>query len=360
MDTLRDLLVDLADDAPTGGAPPAELWARGKRTQRRQLVALTAAALVVGTIGTGVGLRLGDRDQIDLVPATSVAFPLPIQYPTGAVLPELGEAPGPLAAVWLVPHEGGGSPEAVGLVARTGRFGKLSIDLPRDDPEALDRVRVALSPDGRRLAYTHLTSRPGAEDVVLQPVVRDLVSGQTHTSAFGFGTRVGGLWVDNNHLYGLVAGGSDGDGWLWEPGKAPTRVNPYRLPYSGSDVAVASWPAQGPPTNFGDDSKSCSTLNVYDAKTLNSSPADVPALCNLLGVIGPDVLLGQRKNPTNGEVTVVAEEFDAAVPFCPSSQRCELPVDEAHRRLVVASGAPDRVSFASALIGQALRTGGRS
>src|SRR5689334_17808323 len=105
MDTLRDLLVDLADDAPTGGAPPAELWARGKRAQRRRLVALTAAALVVGTIGTGVGLRLGDREQSDLVPAKSVAFTLPIQYPTGKALPELGDSPGPLAAVWLVPRE---------------------------------------------------------------------------------------------------------------------------------------------------------------------------------------------------------------------------------------------------------------
>jgi hypothetical protein len=360
MDTLRELLVDLADDAPTGGAPPAELWARGKRAKRKQLVALAAAALVVGTVGTGVGLQLSDRDRFDLAPATTVAFSLPIQYPTGAALPELGDSPGPLAAVWLVPREGGGAPEAVGLVARTGRFGTLSIDLPHDDPEAPENVRVALSPDGRRLAYTFMTSPPGAQDGVLQPVVHDLVSGETVTSAFGFGTRVGGFWVDDNHLFGLVAGGSDGDGWLWEPGEAPTRVNPYRVPYTGSDVAVASWPALGPPTNYGDDPQSCSTLNVYDAKTLNGPPADVPALCNLLGVIGPDTLLGHRKDRTNGEVTVVAEEFHAAAPFCPSIQRCELPVDDAHRRLVVASGAPERVTFASALIGQALRTGGRS
>ena len=357
MDTLRDLLVDMADDAPTGGAPPAELWARGKRAQRRQLVALVAAALVVGTVGAGIGLRLGDRDRFDLAPATSVAVTLPIRYPAGAALPELGDSPGPLAAVWLVPREGGGSPEAVGLVARTGRFGKLPIPLSHDDPEAPENVRVALSPDGRRIAYTF---QPGAQDVVLRPVVRDLVSGQTYTSAFGFGTRVGGLWVNDTHLFGLVAGGSDGDGWLWEPGKAPTRVNPYRVPYSGSDVAVASWPALGPPTNYGDGPESCSTLNVYDAKTLNAPPADVPGLCNLLGVIGPDTLLGHRKDPTNGEVTVVAEEFHAAAPFCPSIQRCELPVDEGHRSLVVASGAPERVSFASALIGQALRKVGRS
>lgn len=361
MDTLRDLLVDLADDAPTGGAPPAELWARGKRAHRRQLVVLaTAAALVVGTVGAGIGLRPGDRDRSDLAPATTIAFSLPIHYPAGAPMPELGDSPGPLAAVWLVPREGGGSPEAVGLVARTGRWGKLPIPLSHDDPEAPDNVRVALSPDGRRIAYTLQTSQPGTQDVLLQPVVHDLVSGQTYLSAFGFGTRVGGLWVDDTHLFGLVAGGSDGDGWLWEPGRSPTRVNPYRVPYAGSDVAVASWPALGPPRDYGDDPESCSRLNVYDAKTPDSPPADVPELCTLLGVIGPDTLLGHRKDPASGDVTVVAEKFHAAPPFCPSVQRCELSIDDAHRRLVVASGAPERVTFASALIGQALRMGGRS
>ena len=361
MDTLHDRLVELADDAPTGGAPPAELWARGKRAQRIQVTALAASVLLVGAVGTGIGLRLadGDHERFDLAPARIVGFTLPIQYPVGATLPELGDTPGPLAAVWLVPREGGGSPEAVGLVAKTGRFGRLAIDLPRDDPESPESFRVALSPDGRRIAYTSLKAQRDAQDVVLEPVVRDLVSGKTYTSAFGFGTRVGGLWVDDAHLFGYVAGGSDGEGWLWEPGKAPKLVNPYRVPYTGSDVAVASWPALGPPY-YGDGSGSCSTLNVYDAKTLQSPPADVPGLCNLLGVIGSDTLLGHRKDPSNGDATVVAEEFHAGSPFCPSLQRCELPVDDAHRRPVAAPGAPERVTFASALIGQALHAGGRS
>src|SRR6185436_12508407 len=60
MDTLHDRLAGLADDAPTGGAPAAELWARGKRAHRFRAGALAAALLVVGAVGTGVGVRLAD------------------------------------------------------------------------------------------------------------------------------------------------------------------------------------------------------------------------------------------------------------------------------------------------------------
>jgi hypothetical protein len=364
MDTLRDRLAELADDAPTGGAPAAELWARGKRAQRVRVTALAATVLVVGAVGTGIGLGRvdGGPDDRDLAPARTIGFALPIAYPVGQALPELGDAPGPLAAVWLVPRQGG-SPEAVGLVAGTARFGRLPIDLPQDDPEAPENVRVALSPDGRKLAYTSTKAPAGAQEVVLEPVVRDLVSGRTQTSTFGFGTRVGGLWVDDTHLFGLVAGGSDGDGWLWEPGQVPTRVNPYEVAYAGSHVSVASWPAAGPPRDYGDgDPGSCTTLNVYDAQTVNSPPADVPGLCNLLGVIGSDVLLGHRKDPNDGHGTVVALTFQSAVPFCPSPpQRCELSVDDGQPRVVATAGAPSRVTFATELIGKALDAGvGRS
>jgi hypothetical protein len=62
MDTLHDRLAELADDAPTGGAPAAELWARGKRAHRLRAAALAAAVAVVGTVGTGIGARLADGD----------------------------------------------------------------------------------------------------------------------------------------------------------------------------------------------------------------------------------------------------------------------------------------------------------
>jgi hypothetical protein len=365
MDTLRDRLSELADDAPTGGAPAAELWARGKRAQRVRAAALAVAALVVGVIGTGVGLGLahdGDDDP-DLVPARTVGFTLPIEYPSGAALPDLGDTPGPLAAVWLVPRAGGGSPEVVGLVARTGRFGTLPIDLPSDEPASADTVgAVALSPDGRRLAYPSPTV-PWSDDGAPDPVVRDLVTGETFTSAFEFKTRVTALWVDAAHLFGYVAAGSDADGWLWEPGHAPLRVNPYELPYAGSDVAVASWPALTAPMDQEDGSGKCTTLNLHDVRTPeSSSPARVPTLCTVLGVIGSDILVGHRNNPTDGNGTVIALRFDAADPFCPSvARRCELSVDDAGPRVVATAGAPERVTFATDLIRVALGAmGGRS
>ena len=306
---------------------------------------------MVGAVGTGIGIGLADAgpDRSDLAPARTVGFALPITYPEGAALPDLGNTPGPLAAVWLVPREGD-TLEAVGLVAKTGTFGRLPIDLPRDDPEAPWNLRVALSPDGRRIAYPPAKDQGEARN----PIVRDLVSGETHTWAFEFDTRGVGLWADATHLFGHVAGGSDGEGWLWEPGKVPTLVNPYRVPYAGSDVSVASWPSLVAPTNFGDGSGSCTTVSVYD--TQGSSPARVPTLCTVLGVSGSDVLLGHRKDATDGDGTVVALEFDAsAAPFCPSPPHsCELSVDDAHRRVVAAAGAPGRVSFATDLIGAAL------
>src|SRR6476619_6318096 len=78
MDTLHDRLAELAEDAPRGGAPAAELWARGKRAYRLRAAALAAVLLVVGALGTGIGVRLadGDGNRSGLVPAGTVGFPL--------------------------------------------------------------------------------------------------------------------------------------------------------------------------------------------------------------------------------------------------------------------------------------------
>ncbi|HWJ82334.1 MAG TPA: hypothetical protein VNS55_08870 [Nocardioides sp.] len=100
MDTLHDRLAELADDAPTGGAPAAEIWARGRRAHRIRTAALAAVVLVVGIVGTGIGVRVaaGD-DRADPAPAAPSGLSLPIVYPAGEDLPALGDAPGPLAAV---------------------------------------------------------------------------------------------------------------------------------------------------------------------------------------------------------------------------------------------------------------------
>lgn len=331
MDTLHDRLADLADDAPTGGAPAAELWARGKRAHRLRAGALAVTLLVVGAVGTGIGVRLADGTggRSDLEPARTVGITLPIEYPVGEELPDLGDTPGPLAAIWLVPGVGGGAPEAVGLVAETGRFGTLPIDV--SSSYLTPGSYFALSPDGRRIAYDTSTE-------VL--VVRDLVSGESYAPTFeNIKTRPGQwyTWVDSTHLVGHVAPErdqmvSEADGWVWQPGTAPKRVNlmtypgsPYLGPHAG--VYEHPWFQTLLPE---DDPRECLSLrDIPGGKKL-------PVLCDVVGVIGPEVALTH-----DGDEAVVALDVRGVD-------------DPALRQVVATAGGPQRVTFATDLIGEAL------
>ena len=172
MDTLHDRLAELADDAPTGGAPAAELWARGKRAHRLRAAALAATLLVVGAVGTGIGVRLADVDgnRSDPAPAGAdwhhAADRIPRGGGTAGSRGHSRTAGGDLVDS---SRGAGGAPEAVGLVAETGTFGTLPINLLHDDPEGPDSMVVALSPDGRRMAYPSPTG---------ELIVHDLVSGE--------------------------------------------------------------------------------------------------------------------------------------------------------------------------------------
>jgi hypothetical protein len=337
MDTLHDRLVDLAGDAPTGGAPAAELWARGRRGHRLRVVALAATVLVVGVVGAGIGVRLADGgdDRSSPAPAGTVGFRLPIVYPAGEALPDLGRAPGPLAAVWLVTRRGG-APEAVGLVAETGAFGTLPLDLGDypDDPRdaASDFARLELSPDGRRIAYM-----PSSTELV----VRDLVTGESRSPLSEFGTRAGFMWVDATHLVGNVAGGGDGDGWVWEPGTAPELID-----YWAFSREFDLWL-----TNRGSAPGECETptVSAYPGKLGEYTPGrgwgfPVPDLCDASGLSGSGILLGHRKDPQEGNGTVVALDIHAGPPFD----------DPDLRHVVAIAGAPEQVTFAADLVAAAI------
>jgi hypothetical protein len=330
MDTLRERLADLAQDAPKGGAPAAELWARGKRTHRLRAGALAATLLVVGAVGAGIGVRLADPDGNRIAPAKTADIRLPINYPAGEDLPDLGDAPGPLAAIWLVPGLGGGAPEAVGLVAETGTFGRLPIQVSRNYADS--DSYVALSPDGRRIAYN--TPRE-------EMVVRDLVSGDSYSPAFGFAIRSSGstaeppwyTWVDATHLVGHHAAGAggEGEGWVWQPGTKPKMVDlmdylgtPYLGPYAG--VFEHPWfLLEGEP-------RECLSLRDTGAG------APIPVLCDVVGVLGPEVALTH-----DGDGAVVALDADGVE-------------DPVLRHVVATPGGPLRVTFATDLIQAALKT----
>jgi hypothetical protein len=323
MDTLHDRLEDLSEDAPTGGAPPAELWARGKRVHRFRTAAIAATCVVVAAVGAGVGLRLIDGHHSDPPAAKAVRLALPIDYPVGRELPDLGDTPGRLAAIWLVPEVGGGDPQAVGLVARTGRFGTLPIHvwstLYLEDPYAY----FALSPDGGRIAY-HTPAK--------ELVVRDLVSGESYSPAFeSFQSRPGYTWVDATHLVGHVQPeeadpasphqGGEADGWVWEPGTEPKLVDLMKYPgspYLSAHAGIDPW--------FLDrtGSRTCSAPTFRTAR---------PTLCDLLGVIGSRIVL------THWNSEVVALD------------RADSPWDDpTERHVVVTAGAPERVTFATDVI----------
>ena len=364
MDTLHERLVELADDAPTGGAPAAELWARGKRAHRLRAAA-AAAVLVVGLVGTGFGLRLAEGDGSDPAPAVDIDISLPIEYPSGAELPELGKAPGPLAAVWVTPGVGGGgTSEVVGLVAETGAFGTLPID-PRVDVDYKSAdPGVALSPDGVRLAYNSRNDEKG------EPVVHDLVSGE-RVSLTIEGERLWVYdWIDATHLYGS-AGTTDTNGWVWEPGTAPKLVNlgelqgqpylGYGWPYGGTDLMIGFQGPQlcsGPPIVF--------EVSTEDPHGL---AFEVPVLCDVLGVVGSEILLGhwnpehragESADPKYAQGTAVALDIQGADrPYSDPAVRRGPDADHAfgdpnRRQVVVAAGAPHRVAFATDLIGAAL------
>lgn len=311
MDTLHERLADLADEAPTGGAPPAELWARGKRARRLRAAAIAATLLVVGAVGTGIGLRLTDDDDrgdgFDPAPAVNGHISLPIEYPVGEELPDLGNTPGPLAAIWVAPRVGGGAPEVVGLVAETGAFGTLPIDMGVDVETAAADPGVALSPDGRRIAY---------QDQTGQLIVDDLVRGKSYSSGSDFKTRAGYTWIEATTLVGRAVGGGR-DGWVWEPGTAPKLINPrtYELP---NDALWFARPgAVGPGTRDwwvavpGGGPRSCSPPILENWR----DRFEVPELCDVLGFIPTNILLGHRNSdhlpddgndPNDDNGTVVA------------------------------------------------------
>lgn len=342
MDTLHDRLAKLADDAPVGGAPAAELWARGKRAHRFRVAALAVSLLVVGAVGLGIGLRVADEDNRDaLRPAGHLGFTLPIAYPAGEQLPSLGRTPGPLAAIWtdLRPD---GAPVAVGLVAATGKFGNLPIALP-DQPPAPGELPgdfVALSPDGRRIAYWSSTQTL---------IVRDLVGGETYTPAFtDFKPRGVGTWVDATHLVGNVYPGSDIEGWIWQPGQLPKRVNPY--PWLDGYHGQELWGITGvfPPSE-------CATASV-NRKT---GSFVVPGLCDVLGFVGSDFVLGHQRKASGSVGPVVAVDVRGATAYSsgrppPARQRNPELRDPSRRHLIAWASAPAQVDFATDLIGEAL------
>ncbi|MGA8852169.1 MAG: hypothetical protein WB508_10675 [Aeromicrobium sp.] len=321
---------------------------------------LTALGLLLSLVGL-TGCSSSDE-------AAVVA--LPIEYPAGKDLPDLGKAPGPLAAIWWTSPAGDEAVEAVGLVAETGKFGTLPIDVVRGWDG--DGPGFVLSPDGRMIAYS-------SPDKV---VIHDLASGRkefptikTSDALVPYG------WIDGNHLYGIASlpnpsgnpdegGWWDSYGWAWEPGEGAKLVNlgefpghphlGYGRPYAGTGLTIA-----------GSGDGSCAdalVLREVSTDGPDGEPFLVPVLCDVLGVVGSEILLGhwnseqsagESSDPRYADGTLVALDLRGAdLPFVDPALRGpdadQAFNDPALRRVVVTAGAPHLVSFATDLIGEAL------
>ncbi|MDO3395105.1 hypothetical protein QWJ41_05210 [Nocardioides sp. SOB44] len=234
---LRDAAPALADQA----------WTRGRAWQRRrrQMTALVAGAAALVVLVVGVGAQ--QLASLDTAPAPATpgeAGPrLPDRlYDASGWLPGTeGEPPGVLSAVvdgYRDAVWGAGEPALLGISSQTGAYRFL--DLPgRARTEEPQTESVALSPDGRRLAYW-LEGEPDGEpnravgSVVVGVAVQDLVSGEVvrHRlpTEHGLSTEDlswadGTLWFSWFQLAGVRGfAGVDGTTASWQVGVAEPRT----------------------------------------------------------------------------------------------------------------------------------------
>lgn len=211
MTDLRDALQTLArerEPAPEE-VSPEELWGRGVRRQRLRVAVTGLVALLVLAAGVGLGSWLPGALQPDVMPSTphgQPRIPRSLGQP-GDSAPGTDQAGplGRLAVLWSTDRDG--QPALFGISATTGQYRFL--DMPRlASPE-----QVALSPDGRRVAYWlsgNVTGQPVPGDpsglrwkTVAGVAVYDTVTGRTVRREVGseHGLMPNGLWwADDDQL----------------------------------------------------------------------------------------------------------------------------------------------------------------
>ncbi|WP_143055201.1 hypothetical protein [Nocardioides luteus] len=217
---LTDLLEELAREAPTGGAPPGQLWRRGRRMARTRRVGTVAIAAVACVLLIALGSVTWQQRAVEPPVAdteTKTYVPARIYTPS-PFLPGTDEQgpPGVLIATIEAEREGwvDRGRGLVGVSATTGDYRFL--DLPDANPEYLGDA--ALSPDGRHVAYwitgsvpDPLPERPKVPSSSafseLPPIVGyavyDTVTGKVgrrvQSTQHGLGSQAF-VWFDPGHL----------------------------------------------------------------------------------------------------------------------------------------------------------------
>ncbi|MCY4728717.1 hypothetical protein NYO98_20725 [Nocardioides sp. STR2] len=204
-------------------SPDPSAWDRGRRARRRTRAAAGLAAVAVVAVVAGAG-ALAVRPA-DVGPAGDVV-------PAGAIPSRIGEPDGPMvsdlaigrASVAYVDDVHLGQPVLVS--ATTGEALRVDLpDFPELDAEAMDGwfhgPWLALSPDGRRLAYPAGSSVERVRGVTTISTgwyrVVDLVTGETSLLDLptGTGTPRAVSWTSDGEI------AVDVYGRVTEPGEAP-------------------------------------------------------------------------------------------------------------------------------------------
>lgn len=206
---LRERLESLADDAPSRLPADADLWSRGRALRRRRTAANVAVLVMVLVAAAGLA-GIGISSTRTEVPPASGHVGMPDRFfqPSGWLPGTDDDGPlGQLVAVQQAERHGwfGNERGFVGTSATTGQYRFL--DLP-DLAQAPD-ADVALSPDGRHVAYWTTGPTSGAPNEVggVEPVagvaVYDTITGrvrQQHiASAHGLWTETL-RWMDDRTL----------------------------------------------------------------------------------------------------------------------------------------------------------------
>jgi hypothetical protein len=183
--------VDLAEEAPATVAAGSDLWQAGVRRHRRRRVAAvattTAVLLVVGVLGSLRPLAAPSPEPAE-VPASELHLPRTVHRPSPwAESTRDTGPPGPLAVLSLahrnLPDGFTGTQqtaEPYGVSALDGSA--VFLDLPGGRTEEgyqLGYGALALSPNGRKVGFSHFEQAPGAEfPHVIGWDVYDTVSGE--------------------------------------------------------------------------------------------------------------------------------------------------------------------------------------
>ena len=212
---LRERLTALADRAEPEGPPPG-LWRRGVRRRRRRLALVAVASVLAVLVGGGLAGLLADATtSYAPQPATSDepgAIPDHVRVPS-AFLPDVGTRPiGPVAVVAGAERRSGlvGDHNGIFGISALGssyRFLPLEHRFDNDGAMVSGGDQVALSPDGRYLAYWVANSAGDRVDgIAVYDTVDDRVTARTIASRLGLDPQ-GLAWADDDTLllgYGVI------------------------------------------------------------------------------------------------------------------------------------------------------------